>query len=80
MFQRLLQYIQTNVIDNGQLLSLSATLNYHKTLQESYEMEVKGYIAKNLKSRLSNHFKLQIDFNLKRNRVYILFQNYRYYH
>ena len=62
VFQRLLKYIQTNVIDIGQLLSLSATLNYYKTLQESYEMEVKVCIAKNLKGRLSNHFKLQIDF------------------
>ena len=57
VFQRLLKYTQTNVIDDGQLLSLSAMLNYYKTLQESYEIE-----TKNLKSRLSNHFKLQIDF------------------
>ena len=62
VFQCLLQYIQTNVIDNSRLLSLSATLNFYKTLQESYEMEVKDCIVKNLKSRLPNHFNLQIDF------------------
>ena len=37
-------------------------------MQESYEMEVKDCVAKNLKSRLSNHFKLQIDF-LKTSKV-----------
>ena len=53
--------LQTYVIDNGQLLNLSVTLNIYQTLQESYEMEVKGCIAKNLKSCLSNHFNLQKD-------------------
>ena len=54
--------MQTNVINNCQLLSLSGTLNFYKTLQESYEMEVKDCRAKDPKSPLSNHFKLQIDF------------------
>ena len=61
VFQCLLQYVQTYVIENGQLLNLSVTLNIYQTLQESYEMEVKGCIAKNLKSCLSNHFNLQKD-------------------
>ena len=62
VFQSLLQYIHTNVIDNGQLVSLLVTLNFYKILQGSYEMRVKGCIPKNLKSHLSNHCNLQIDF------------------
>ena len=62
VFQSLLQYIHTNVIDNGQLVSLLVTLNFYKILQGSYEMRVKGCIPRNLKSHLSNHFNLQIDF------------------
>ena len=62
VFQSLLQYIHTNVIDNGQLVSLLVTLNFYKILQGSYEMRVKGCIPNNLKSHLSNHFNLQIDF------------------
>ena len=46
VFQCLLQYVQTYVIDNGQLLNLSVTLNIYQTLQESYEMEVKGCIER----------------------------------
>ena len=44
------------------IIKLPATLNFYKTLHELYEMEVKCCIAKNLKSRLSNHVNLQIDF------------------
>ena len=46
VFQCLLQYVQTYVIENGQLLNLSVTLNIYQTLQESYEMEVKGCIER----------------------------------
>ena len=62
VFTRLLKYIKTNVIGNDQLLTLSTTLNFYKTLQEPYEMEVKSCIANNFKSHLSDHFNLQIDF------------------
>ena len=62
VFQSLLLYIITNVIDNGQLVSLLVTLNFYKILQGSYEMRVKDCVPNNLKSHLSNHFNLQIDF------------------
>ena len=81
VFQRLLKYIQTNVIDIGQLLSLSATLNYYKTLQESYEMEVSLYSKESQKPFIKSlQIADRLSENFKRNRVYILSRNYRYYH
>ena len=79
VFKRLLKYIKTSAIGNDQLLTLSTTLNFYKTLQEPYEMEVKSSIANNFKSHLSDHFNLQTDF-LKTSKVYVLSQQYRCYH
>ena len=58
-------------------------LNFQKTLQESYEMEVKGCMhSKESQKPFIKSFQLtdKLSENFKRNRVYILPQQYLYYH
>ena len=58
-------------------------LNFQKTLQESYEMEVKGCMhGKESQKPFIKSFQLtdKLSENFKRNTIYILSQQYLYYH
>ena len=61
-FMKLKEYVQSNIIENGQIIKMNNSINIYKTfLAQCNEKEI-GLKAQNLKFRLQNHFGEKLSF------------------